>query len=158
MDVKILRNTDGKLPILPIVILVLVLALAGTGFVLLKGGGKPKKDARPAPKALVMMPLEEFVVNLADTQDPHYLKLEINLGIAGEAPAGGGEGHGEGSADPRLPVIRDSIISTVAHYSYAQLLRPEGKERLKEDILKELEHADPTLEARKIYFTNFAMQ
>lgn len=153
-----LRNTDGKLPILMIVAVVLVLAIAGTGFVLLKGKGKSDKAHKPKAEPMTMMPLEEFVVNLADTQDPHYLKVEVNLGITGKAPGGEGEGHGEGAENPELPVVRDTIIATIANYRYAQLLQAAGKERLKMDILKALEHAAPDLEAKKIYFTNFAMQ
>jgi len=156
-----LRNNRGKLPILIIIIVVIVAALGGTGFLLLKGKAKGAnaEAKKPEKKAEALMALQEFVVNLADLTEPHYLKLEINLSVTGEVPeGGGGEGEGAGASDPFLPIIRDTIITVVSRHTYNELLTNGGKDVLRTEIHTALDKAVPHLEVEKVYFVNFAMQ
>lgn len=148
---QILRSRRGKIPVVMILVVVVALALAGTGFVLFKGGGKKdsKKEAHET-----LLPLPEFVLNLADTDEARYLKMEISLGVKGDSHGGGGHG----GTDPRMPIIRDTIISVTGRHTYSELLNDSGKEQLKVEIVQALEKAVKDLHVSNVYFTNFAMQ
>lgn len=156
----ILANNRGKLPIIVLIIIVVgVLSVAGTG-VFVFAGGKSHKSKKPDPKPEVIVPLDEFVLNLADQAEPHYLKLDISLGVIPDAKgatigSGGGEG---GGSDPRLPIVRDAVIAVVSKHYYADLLTDAGKEQLKAQICKALRESSAHLDVQHVYFTNFAMQ
>ncbi len=157
---QILRSRSGKIRIFIVLAGVLVLALAGTGFFVLKGksGGDKHKEAPPEPEHL--MTLEPFILNLADADSARYLKMEISLGVKGEVPAAGGGhgGHGGGGEDPKITVIRDTIIRVTSSHTYRELLSAEGKEKLKKELREAIEHAVEGLEVSNVYFTSFAMQ
>lgn len=160
----LLTNNRGKLPIL-IMIVVLVVALAGTGFLLFKKGTAKKGDHEEKPaKAAVheketLVPLQEFILNLADKDQERYVKLEISLGMHGLEHAGGG-GHGDKGSPlgESEPVVRDAIISAVGKCYYSDLLTNDGKETLKAKIKTAIKQTGIKAEVANVYFTNFAMQ
>jgi len=154
-----LRGDSGKIRIF-ILAGVLVLALAGTGFFVLKGKSGDEKHKQPEPEPEHLMTLEPFILNLADADSARYLKMEVSLGVKGEVPGGGGGhgGHGGGGEDPKVTVIRDTIIRVTSSHTYRELLSAEGKEKLKKEIQEAIEHAVKGLEVSNVYFTSFAMQ
>jgi len=154
-----LRGDSGKIRIF-ILAGVLVLALAGTGFFVLKGKSGDEKHKQPEPEPEHLMTLEPFILNLADADSARYLKMEVSLGVKGEVPGGGGGhgGHGGGGEDPKVTVIRDTIIRVTSSHTYRELLSAEGKEKLKKEIQEAIEHAVKDLEVSNVYFTSFAMQ
>jgi len=156
---KMLRGDSGKIRIF-ILAGVLVLALAGTGFFVLKGKSGDEKHKQPEPEPEHLMTLEPFILNLADADSARYLKMEVSLGVKGEVPGGGGGhgGHGGGGEDPKVTVIRDTIIRVTSSHTYRELLSAEGKEKLKKEIQEAIEHAVKDLEVSNVYFTSFAMQ
>lgn len=153
---RLVSDRHGKLPII-VLAAVVVVALCGAGILLFAGKGSAKHAKKPAEQEHLAA-LEEFVLNLADTAEPHYLKLEMSVGILGDGKASGGHGEGGGPLDEHLPVVRDTIISATGHYTYNNLLSAAGKEKLKADIREQLQKAVPGLKIGKVYFTNFAMQ
>ncbi len=154
---RLLTGNHGK-AILIVVIAAVVLVVAGTGVFVLKGRSHGKAEKKETKHEETLVSLPEFVLNLADADQARYLKLEVNLGVTGDAPAGGGGGHGGGGEDPRMPVIRDTIIRVASSHTYSELLKPEGKEKLKDEIREALEKACKGLEVENVYFTSFAMQ
>lgn len=157
---RMLSGNSGKIPIF-ILAGVLVLALAGTGFFVLKGKGGDDKHKEAPPEPEHLMTLEPFILNLADADSARYLKMEVSLGVKGEVPAAGGGhggGHGGGGEDPKVTVIRDTIIRVTSSHTYRELLSAEGKEKLKKEIQEAIEHAVKDLEVSNVYFTSFAMQ
>lgn len=104
-----------------------------------------------------------FTVNIPGTP-PHYLKCALQLEWDGEEHAGGGGGHGAGPAldhtgeeiMKRMPKITDIIINILSSQSYEDLLKPSGKQKMKEAIVTEINailpepHHDPEAEAKRL--------
>jgi flagellar protein FliL len=128
-----------------------------------------EKAAKPVPP--LFYPPLEFLVNLADTGETHYLRATVSLAVPPTAegeeakPAGGhGEGHGAKADPPAIaalksqePVIRDLIIGVISSRTLKDLSTPTGKEELKENLRQRLQQA-LALENVAIYFTAFTLQ
>lgn len=96
--------------------------------------------------------LESFIVNLADQDQITYLRASIDLGVD-KAPA---KKEGEGSVP--VAAIRDTIIGVLATRHSAELLTPEGKDKLKQDLIAALNQRVPEVGVTDIYFTDFLVQ
>lgn len=142
-----------------------ILVMIG-GLVLLLGAGGVfllyhRKTAQAAPAAstkpiqLYTLHLENFTVNLADPEENHYLRVTIDLGLD-HAPVSA-EGEKNGGASP-IPQTRDTILSVLATCKADDLLTPEGKAKLKQDLVKALDQKVPELGVRDVYFTEFLVQ
>ncbi|MEP0765519.1 MAG: flagellar basal body-associated FliL family protein [Fimbriimonadia bacterium] len=107
------------------VIGLLILVLAGGGFVASKKlmGGKEK-----APEALKegkIVALDEFLVNLADGGT--FFKCQISLGIVEGAP--------EKLVEEHMAAVRDTIIMILTAKQPEEIGTPEGKLKLKRELL-----------------------
>ncbi len=92
----------------------------------------PKKVAKkPTDKhaAPVYMPLDPFVVNIADEEAERYLQLGITLELD-DAKTGD-------EIKAYMPVIRNNILMLVAHKHAAELQTVEGKQKLARQIQRE---------------------
>ena len=120
------KAKDGKKKGIPkiAVIALLVLVLAGGGFVASKKllGGKAK--APEAAKEGKVVALDEFLVNLADGGT--FFKCQISLGLV--------EGVPEKLIDENLAAVRDTIIMTLTAKHPEEIGTPEGKIKLKQDL------------------------
>jgi flagellar protein FliL len=112
---------------------------------LLAAGGAYKtvlaKPAKPAPKpkvtGVVYLLQKEFLVNLADGR---FAKLSVGL-VLDEAPEAAG-GH-EAAAPPegygplaQEAIVRDIITDTLTQARQGDVVDREGREQLKDKILK----------------------
>jgi flagellar FliL protein len=118
----------------------------------------PPDASRAAESVLVpkyMVHLEGFTVNLADTEETHYLRITMDLGVD-HLP----EGVDKDRLASGMPVarIRDAVLSVLAVAHATSLLTPEGKLQLKKNILESLQHNVPELDVRDVYFTEFLVQ
>lgn len=147
-------NKNGKSMIIIIVAAVVLLAGLGGGIAIMKmkGSGKHKVEKKP----VVMVPLGEFVVNLADTTEMRYVKTVIILGVEGEMKAEGGEGEGEGGG-ANAP-LRDAVIHALGSKSFSDLAKPNGKEELKKEIIATVNKRIEGAKAVEVFFNEFAMQ
>jgi len=172
---------NKKIPIIAGVIVADLLIMAGLGMFIV---GKLKKpaEADPAMEAIKKQEEEEaekkrsltkigmvlpkplsFTVNVPGAAgQSHYLKCSIQLEWDGLEPAGGG-GEGKGPAldetgkeiEKRMPKITDIIINILSAQSYDELLRPAGKQKMKEAIVTEINailpelHVDPKEEEKR---------
>ncbi len=98
------------------------------------GHAAPKKPAKKHAAgdkgALpVFMPLDPFVVNIADEETERYLQLGITLQLD-DVKTGD-------QVKAYMPVIRNNILMLVAHKHAAELQTPEGKEKLARQIQRE---------------------
>jgi len=158
---------------------VLVLG-GGIGFTLM-GGGKKHEAAEEEPteetKHYETVELDTFTVNLS--MNSSFLKIKMILEYDPEIMAKTGEhGHGGGGAyggggsggedkkglpgilGERTPQIRDAILRTLTSKRAEEILTPEGKEQLKEELIDSINEATGLEEGPivNIYFVEFIVQ
>lgn len=94
------------------------------------GGGEHaqagKADAKNAP---VYLPLDPFVVNLADKETDRYaqvgLTFELDNGVSAD------------QIKAYMPAIRNAVLMILAHKTSHELLDRSGKEQLAQEIMRE---------------------
>jgi flagellar FliL protein len=138
----------GKKKLIVIVALALVLLLAiggGALFFLKSKAAHAKADAEDAGATTAesaegtekvdlkhppaFMPLDPFVVNLADRDADRYAQVGITLEV--DSPEFAEE------LKTYMPAVRNAILMILAHKTSAQLLDREGKEALAAEIMRE---------------------
>ena len=119
----------------------------------------PSADNSGAGSGLTILPLESFTVNLADAEEGRFLRVTMALGVAGQLPAmtKGSDKAPESSA-VSIAVIRDSILAVLAQSKSDDLLTPQGKAKLKQDLITALDRDVSALQVREVYFTEFMVQ
>jgi flagellar protein FliL len=106
-----------------------------------------------------VLPLDSFTVNLADAQEGRFLRATLALGVEGQLPvAAKGENKSVETSSVPMATIRDSILTVLSQCTSDQLLTPDGKAKLKADLLNALNRDVPALRAREVYFTEFLVQ
>lgn len=116
---------------------------------------KPAHPAEQKPAAVVKhyksVALEDFIVNLADLDEQHYLKTTIVLDVE-EKP------EIEKEIEKLTPKIRDAMITTMSRNRFQALLTPQGKTALKASLKKAANSVLGDDVVHDVYFTSFAMQ
>lgn len=86
-----------------------------------------RKDAAKHPP--VFVPLEPFVVNLADKESDRYAQIGVTLEVEDAEFAEEMKAY--------MPAIRNGILMVLSHKTSSQLLSREGKLALAKDIMRE---------------------
>jgi len=107
------------------------------------------------PQIRAVLHLEPFVVNLADPEETRFLRVGIDLGL--ENPLSAKEGKG-GNAEVPTARIRDCILAALSTWHSDALMAPEGKEKLKDELVRALRERAPDLGVKEVYFTDFLVQ
>lgn len=97
-----------------------------------------------------MYPLDKFTVNLLSQNGSRYLVAKIDL--EQENPEMTPE------LDTKVSLIRDIIISILSSKTVEEISTPKGKEKLKEEIIDQINKYLEDGEVKRIYFTNFIIQ
>jgi flagellar FliL protein len=120
-----------------IIIVAAALVLGGGGggaffFMKKKGGNAEEEVAHKVDpqKAPTYLPLDPMVVNLADPAGDRYAQVGVTLEISDPKVAE--------QVKAFLPTIRNGILLVVSQKTMAELLMPEGKEKLANEILAEV--------------------
>lgn len=98
-----------------------------------EGGASPKhkKDAKhDASHPPAFLPLDPFIVNLADKEVDRYAQIGITLELD--------ESKTADTLKAYMPAIRNGILMVLAHKSSAELLERKGKEALADEIMREV--------------------
>lgn len=90
-----------------------------------------KKEEPHGPPTFV--PLDPFVVNLADKDVERYAQVGINLQVDDPKVAEEMKGY--------MPAIRNAVLMILAHKSAEDILSTEGKQKLAEEIRREAARA-----------------
>ena len=161
-------DSDGgnKLILIIIVVLLLLLLIIGgvVAYFLLASDEEPQdqpqqqeqkeqKVEKKDTKALEIgpiYPLDPFTVNLKSSGATRYLKCTINLEI--DSP------ETQPELDKLKPAIRDIIIRILSSKTVPEISTAKGKEKLKEEIKKNINSILSTGEIRNVYFTAFVIQ
>ena len=137
----------------------LVVMLAGGGYWFMgRAAAAPKeKEHEAAPiesgdKAL--LPLEPFVVNLADDGGTRFLRTSIQLILDAKEEAI------KELVEKKVDVmpLRSAILEILAQQKAATLVTPEGKEELKAAILKRGAEVFRKHKIKEVLFAEFVVQ
>lgn len=173
-------KSGGKKKLL-IIIIAAVVVLGGAAAGVLMSGGEEEEHVEEVIEEEVeyeRTDLGEFIVNLSSSA--HFVKLHLVIEYdptivlggsdeegGGHAIGGGGSGGGGGEAaglpgifGEKEPVIRDAIINVLSSKTKDEVLTPEGKETLKEELIDGINEAceleeDPVV---AVYFQSFLVQ
>lgn len=116
------------------------------------GHGAPAAGGAPgaASAAANIFPLEPFIVNIYDGQELRYLKVKVELEMAGVGV--------KTELDGRLAPIRDAILVLLSTKTLQDIQDVQGKNQLKDEILVSINKIIPPGKIAKIYFTDFVVQ
>ena len=152
------KSGKGKMIILIVVALLLI--GGSIGGTLYFSGALNKKDEEKEKVLAEINPtlylkLEpEFIVNFSGDQEVNYIQLEIQLMARQQ--------YYIDQAVQNMPAIRHQILLLLSGQKYSELRTPEGKEKLRGEILsmvQEMLGATPKVPGiEAVYFTMFIMQ
>ncbi len=115
------------------------------------------KTATPVPT--IDLPLDPFVVNLADAGGHSYARIGLTLQLVALAATGKSEKQAAtGDASGPRDMVRDTVITVLNQEQSTDLLAPGGKEHLKQAIKAAVTARDPQVKIADIYFTEFLVQ
>lgn len=97
-----------------------------------------------------MFPLDNFTVNLLSDSGRRYLKVEMNLELSDEEVGA--------ELDNKTAVVRDIIIRLLSSKSLEEISTAKGKEKLKEQIVDQLNLRLKDGRVNNVYFTEFVVQ
>jgi flagellar FliL protein len=138
-----------KLMIIVSVALAVVASGAIAGYVLMTKAD-PAKPLPVKPVVVSFLPMDAFVINIAETNGERYLKLVIQLELSD--PGVGQE------LEQLKPRIRDSILDLLTSKTFKDLMDMAGKQRLREDIAGRINNILQRGKVTKVYFTDFVIQ
>ena len=111
---------------------------------------KPPPELEELAKPGIFVPVGDFVVNLADTDVQRFVKVSITLEVLNEKV--------QKEVNQYMPAIKDAIIDLISSKYYKDIRTPEGRERLKIELLKRLNALLPEGGIKAVYFTSFVVQ
>jgi flagellar FliL protein len=112
---------------------------------------EPEPEPEPPPTGIV--PLDPFVVNLADPSGTRFLRVTMSLVVADEVVAK--EIEEEKVVHARL---RSAILELLAQKQSTELVTPDGKAALKTAIAESAAHAAHELKVEDVLFSEFIVQ
>ena len=157
------KSGKGKTLII-VVLLVLLIASCVGGFLLWRQRAAAV-NAKPAEAAKhndhksegesdegdvkEVVELQPFIVNLADRDEPRYLRMTISLGL----------GEGDEKPDPLFTTkVRNAILAVVTNKKSEDILTVEGKTALRKEMLSAARSAIGKPSVQAIYITDFIVQ
>ncbi len=115
-----------------------------------------KPEAKPKPDGGGLVPLQPFLVNLADQDASRFLRCTLSLVVADEATATKiTGGRGESVLTSRL---RSAILELLTTQTADVLVTTEGKQKLKSAILAKANAVLGEGEATDVLFSEFVVQ
>lgn len=153
------KPKGGKRSLIKFAIIgVVALMLMGGGFYGFKvfskkdtghGAVGEKKSEEGTKEPGQMVPLDPFVINLADPE-VRYLKISINLEADSEQV--------KEEANNRMPQIRDTILMLMTSKTSEDVKDVGGKLKLQDEIVSRVNHYFSKGKIKAVYFTEFVMQ
>lgn len=108
----------------------------------------PEAEAMEAQR--VVLPVGAFTMNLRGSGGGRVLRMEIQVETTiGDQPM----------IEESIPMLRDSVITLVSDYSYADVEGLDGKTRLRDELLGRMNALLPGEESiQRVYLTEFVVQ
>jgi flagellar FliL protein len=114
------------------------------------GGHGGEAGGKEGAAASNIYPLEPFIVNIYDGQELRYLKVKIEMEMAGAGV--------KPEIDARLAPIRDSVLVLLSSKTLQDIQDVQGKNQLKEEIMGAINKNITPGKIAKVYFTDFVVQ
>ena len=126
----------------------------------LKSESKEKRSRKPSEDAAEVrsksaLPLEPFLVNLADTPQNRYARITVKLGLS-LPPDQVVEKIAKN--DVVISKIRDEVLSLLCTKRSDEIMTEEGKRTLRKEILERTSKALPEGSVEEVFFTDFVVQ
>ena len=112
------------------------------------GGGHAAK-----PEGSGIIPMEQFLVNLADKDATRFVRVKIGLVVETEAEAKEVEEN-----EVTKTRLRSAVLELLTVQTSEQLVTPEGKAELKKAIAEKAKAALGGREVLDVLFTDFVVQ
>jgi flagellar FliL protein len=96
-----------------------------------------------------MYELDAFTVNLSDPKTARYVKTTIKLELSNMEV--------EDELERRTPQVRDLIIILLSSKTYDEMQTTEGKNKLRDEIIKSVNSYLVKGEVKNLFFTNFVI-
>lgn len=153
------RGKGGKKKLILIVVVAVLILAAGAAaakIFLFKKAPVSPEQARAAKETketkLETLQLDSLVVNLADQDASHYLRITVVLAFPGGEEV-------KKKLEEKKFAFRDHIIQLLRKKHYAEVIAPDYTEKLKKEILSALKQsAGGQLEISDIYITEYLVQ
>ena len=94
--------------------------------------------------------LEPFVVNLADPKGNRYLKMKISLEVESLEMSE--------RVKKVTPKLRDTVIMMLTSLSFEEVMTPEGKLRIRDELLERFSRITKPDKIKNLYFSEFVVQ
>ncbi len=111
---------------------------------------KPPPELEELSKPGIFINVGDFVVNLADTDVQRFVKVSVTIEVMNEKV--------QNEVNQMMPAIKDAINDLISSKYYRDVRTPEGRERLKIELLKRLNALLPEGGIKAVYFTQFVVQ
>lgn len=98
----------------------------------------------------VVYQMSSFIVNLLDKEGRRYLKATIELEVESD--------YIKQQLTRRTPQLRDAVLMLLTSKSFEDISRPDGKIRLKNELILRINQILPDSGVRAVYFTEFVVQ
>ena len=161
----------------PLILAVVMAALVSTGavggglFYMVKsgklslgGGGAKAEEAKAAePMKFKLFALDPLLVNLADEDGHSYLRVTLTLKVEDPPPDKNAKPKEEkpekgGPKNEFDAEERDAALALLGKEKSGDLLAPEGKEKLKSDLLAIYKQRIPEAKVMDVLITEFLVQ
>lgn len=133
--------------------IILLLILFGLIYQFKLKGSPPPEDMVEAEVIIEegeIAAVEELVVNLADVDTVHYLRVGVAAVLNAEFSLE--------VMQPQLPKVSDVVIDVVQQKTFDELRKPGATKALKDEISEALQEVFEEGEVVRVIFTTFVMQ
>jgi flagellar protein FliL len=115
------------------------------------GAAGQTADSRTQQKTTgEMYALEPFVLNLSDPRGKRYLKVRIELELSSSGAVD--------RASRINPKLRDMVIMMLTSLTFEDIMTPEGKLRVRDELLQRFNQLLRPDRVLNLYFTEFVIQ
>ena len=97
-----------------------------------------------------MFPVGTFTVNLADPKGKRYIRVKLEAEFESEAALE--------KAQKLAPKLKDTVIMLLSSLSFEEVMTPEGKIRIRDELIERFNQVMRPDKVKNIYFTDFLVQ
>ncbi len=143
----------NMIPVIIAVVLSTIIAFIIVKSSVSKRGEEELRTAQisPKPEPLTIFPMDEFKVNTADVDEPHFIRLKLSLGYNMENK------KLQTELAQRKVEMRDIILGILNAKEKDDIDSNIEKERLKEEILKAINNVLRDGEIEAVYYDEFVI-